>query len=252
MGFETDAFCYRAGPKPPIITGPDLSAFCRRVEAIGIIGPDYPWSIKLKYGQSIDQDDRSMYQEKVVAPGIFALEPPAWDVVVQLPPRKALALLDHPPASTRRRWWALFNKPSRPPYPIYRANLYLGVLKDEYCTTIQHELQQNYLSLGEISFSIGVKTICDANAGTVFEVGWMALHVSGPGYPFPWTYEETLQRIHDHPQLQALRELCREMWPAAKVPVDAELCDARRQMGKFWQGPVDAPHDWYWVIQGCV
>jgi len=31
MGFYTTASCYRAGPQPPIVTGPELAAFCQRV-----------------------------------------------------------------------------------------------------------------------------------------------------------------------------------------------------------------------------
>jgi len=253
MGFYTTASCYRAGPHPPVITGADLSTFCRQVEEMDIIDPDMPWAVRLKYGRAIDQDDRSTYRERKVSKHSVEMLHYVWDVEeLRVTAAEALDMLQQPPA--RQSYGELIGQVRRKPASpnIYRASIDMSFLRDEFTTTINHELEGNCLYFNDLYFSIDVVIIRDADTMYEFEVGWMALKIGGNGYPFPWTYEETLQRIREHPQLSALRGTCRSLWPASDQAVSSEAIEARKMMGKFWAEPLDAPYDWYWVIQGVV
>jgi hypothetical protein len=237
MGFYTTVSCYRAGPHPPNVSGADLADFCRRVLEMDILKRDGTWDLRLKYGRAIDQDDQPTFREEQINQVLTAVVPFNWDVREdRLTPAKVLQLLAHPPVAPN----------------IYRAMIGMSSLRDEFTTTINHELEGNYLFLGDLSFSIDVIEIRDRETMKSFEVGWMALKVGGNGYPFPWTYEETLQRIRVHPQLRELRDICRTVWPASNQAVDPRVIKTRKQMGKYWAEPLDAPYDWYWVIQGVV
>jgi len=247
MSFYTTVSCYREGPQPPSITGDDLVNFCQQIIDTDFTKPDTSWWLRLKYGRAIDQDDLSTHREEQISQKISVMKKYDWDVDnLGIPPAEAMQLLQHPP----RKRWSLRGDRSR--QPIYRALIKFGDLRDEYTTTIQHQLAGNALFLGELFLRINVIKIADPDEGNRFEVGWMALEVGGNGYPFPWSYEETMQRIREHPQLTALRELCRSFWPASERPVASEIIEARRLMGRFWSEPLDVPYDWHWVIQGCV
>jgi hypothetical protein len=253
MGFYTVASCYRAGPHPPIVTGADLANFCRQVRAMDILRPDWHWVVNLKYGSRIDQDDKSTYCEDQVTSTLSVVTDYHWDVDhSDLTPPVALELLETPPRipALKALGGCLLGKGV--PSKIYRASLRFGLLREELTSTIQHELEGNCLYLSEVGLRIDVIEIANDDDMYTFQVGWMSVDVGGNGYPYPWTYEETLQRVREHPQLGALRDLCRTLWPASESPVPPELVQARQEMGKYWAEPLDAPYDWYWVIQGCA
>jgi hypothetical protein len=38
------------------------------------------------------------------------------------------------------------------------------------------------------------------------------------------------------------------MWPATNQRPSPEIIQGRREMGKLWAEPLDAPFDWFWAI----
>lgn len=111
MGFYTVASCYRSGPHPPIVTGADLADFCQCVMDMDIIQTDALWGCDLKYGQSIDQDDRSTYCEEQISAHSFLMLDYDWDVSESwITSAETMRLLQQPCPSN-----------------IYRARINLGV-----------------------------------------------------------------------------------------------------------------------------
>ncbi len=180
-----------------------------------------------------------------------------WDVCeYRLPHADALALLRQPPTSrqverTRKHLLDLFGPrmvTEQLGLHIYRAGLSFGLLTEAAYNPICHQEQNNFLNLCDLSFSIDLVEISDPQEPGIYQVGWMDFSVHGPGYLFPWTYEETLAKLRAHPDLGRICDICREMWPATPAPPEPDIIARRPQMGKLWAEPVDAPYDWYWAI----
>lgn len=115
-------------------------------------------------------------------------------------------------------------------------------------TPICHQLEGNFLNLSDLGFIIDLVELNDPQEYDTFQVGWIYFSISGQGYLFPWTYEETLAKLRAHPVLQQVRDICREMWPATTQPPRPGIISDRPKMGKLWSEPQDAPYDWYWAI----
>jgi len=259
MGFYTEAHCYRAGSDVPIVRSADLARFTERIIALDILQYN-SMRVRLQFGQSIDQDFKLTYLEEEISPGIYE-EVINYDWHVdrdRLPFSDALALLENPPTSrtvpyTKKYLLDLFGPKEEIETfgpNIYRANLSFGTLKEEVYQSISHQLSGNYLYLSELSFQIEIVELLNDEDCYLFAVGWMNFSVHGNGYMFPWTYEETLAKLREHPVLNQIRAICQEMWPASTTPPDPELLAARAEMGKRWAEPIEAPLDWYWTING--
>jgi len=262
MSAYTSAECYRAGDEPPIITTHDLTVFVERILALDILQWDF-MGVQLKFGQAIDQDERSAYEMEEIRECISMLANFDWDVdEMRISHSEALALLRNPPWSRlikreRRHlldFWPETVTETLDPH-ICRASLMFGTMKEEVYAPICHELEDNFLNLSELDFSIDPVELNDPEEYNafpekydVFQVGWMAFSVNGSGYLFPWTYEETLEKLRAHPVLGQIRDICREMWPATTQPPHPEVIRDRPKMGKLWAEPQDAPFDWYWAI----
>lgn len=258
MGFYTVAQCYRAGSDVPIVRAADLARFTERIIALDILQDD-SMHVQLQFGQGIDQDDKSTYIEKQITRGLYEVLNYDWHVDKdRLPSADAVALLENPPTSRvvpykKKHALDLFGPKEEIETlgpNIYRANLSFGTMKEEIYQSISHQLSGNYLYLSDISFNIEIVEMLNDEDCYRFEVGWMSFSVHGNGYMFPWTYEETLAKLREHPVLNQIRAICQEMWPASTTPPNPELIAARSEMGKRWAEPLDAPLDWYWTING--
>lgn len=257
MSAFTSAKCYRAGGEPPVITAPELALFVERVLALDILQSSN-MIIELKFGQAIDQDDIDTMPMQKVSPLMTLMLKYGWDIEqFNIPTTKTLEILLHPSAShevkrkrKHRRDSIGAKRISKTFAPnIYRAYLDFGSLKKEVYNPICHgPEEENPLWLSELAFSIDMVELNDPEESEAFQVGYLCFSVSGHGYLFPWTYEETLEKLRANLQLQQVREICRAMWPAKTTPPSPEIMEGRRRMGKLWAEPVDASFDWYWAI----
>ena len=256
MGAYTSAMCYRAGGAPPIVRSTDLAHFAKRILAMDIF--EWDWmDVSLKFGQAIDQDQRTTHEEEQVSDYTFLMLDYDWHVEEhRMKHADALALLQNPPSSREVPYQKshvldVFGPKSTTevfgPH-IYRASLSFGMLKEDCYNEISHTLQGNFLHLNELSFHIDMTEITDPQEPDIYQIGWIELSIHGSGYLFPWTYEEALARIRRQHALSQIRNICREMWPATTNPPSHKAIEARRRMGKLWAEPLDAPFDWYWAI----
>lgn len=79
MSFFTAVFCYRPR-KPPAITGSSLGDFLRRFAALGVAKPSPRISIDLKFGKTIDQDDKPTSWPVQVSGGVSEIHEINWDI----------------------------------------------------------------------------------------------------------------------------------------------------------------------------
>jgi hypothetical protein len=132
---------------------------------------------------------------------------------------------------------------------IYRAFIDFGLMREDIIWSISRDREATDGPIFDsLAFSIEPVILNDPQEDEQFQVGWLSFAVHGPGYLFPYTYEESIARLRAQPALVEVREICRSMWPASTSPVPDAVLDGRRQMGKLWADPVDAPWDWYWAI----
>lgn len=81
MGFFTSVSYYRPC-KPPAVTGVELRRFIESLRTKGLLKSEGLLSAQVKFGDSIDQDEReSGWQEPVPnCPGVFTMESIDWDI----------------------------------------------------------------------------------------------------------------------------------------------------------------------------
>ena len=232
MSAYTSAECYRAGGYPPVIKAADLTTFVERVQVLGILQSE-TMDIMLKFGQAIDQDDRSAWEMVQVTECISMLADFAWDIEErQLSGMQAQELLRTLPDTEN----------------IYRVHLSFGMLRDDIRAQLSRvEDEQNFLELDHLSFTINPILLNDPQEDDIFHVGWLSFSVSGYGCLLSGEYEEMIAKLRASDALHALRNICREMWPATDVFISEDI-EVRMQMGKLWAEAPDAPFDWYWAI----
>jgi hypothetical protein len=254
MSTYTTAYCYRSGGEPQIVKPADLARFIERILALDILTWDN-LGIQIKFGEKIDQDDRTTYEEEQVGNNSYLLLDYDWDINEErLSYSGALSLLGNP-----LKYKEIIEKPKlfflkpktiqkKLPENIYRASISFNEMKESVWKNLSHQEQGNYLYLSDFSFDITIIEVADPQEAEVYQTGWMAFSVHGNGYLFPWTYEDTLIKLRQHPVLNQIRDICREMWPASTTPPDKEIIASRMKMGKLWSESADAPDDWYWTI----
>jgi hypothetical protein len=249
MSFYTSLNLYRP-TRPPRVTGPLLAAFVEELCATGLFertGAEY---FHVKFGRSIDKDDRDTAEEVPVpgVPGMFTVRSIKWDV-----DHDRIALAD---ALT------ILSNHNR---PIYRAAVTLGTLRKDVYTALQTqrpppEVGEN-MCLWDCNVRLGPVTLASLSDDATFAVGWMSVSFSGNGYLFPWTPRDLTSRAASLPQLQPVVEICRKHFPVhpeASPTVLAKLSPAarrrrvrelRRRMGELWPlDDLDAPWDWFWGV----
>jgi len=137
MSAFTSAECYRAGGEPPIITAQDLAVFVERILTMDILQWDF-MGVHLKFGQAIDQDDRTTNEMEEISEYTALMVDYDWDVdEMRIPHGEALVLLRNPPkfrTIERKRRHVLDFGPKTvtetcDPH-IYRACLDFGSMKE--------------------------------------------------------------------------------------------------------------------------
>jgi hypothetical protein len=128
----------------------------------------------------------------------------------------------------------------------------LGSLHDEVVALItRKESDDNEIDFlpYELGIHLGPVDVFLLGGEQVWQAGWIELTISGPGYLFPWTFRDVVQRLESSPLIRKLTDVCRTTWPVAYSAVDDQTVDLRRQAGELW--PYDdlrKPWDWYWGI----
>ncbi|WP_165068796.1 hypothetical protein [Paludisphaera rhizosphaerae] len=250
MSFQTSLLLYR--PQPPRdLTAAKLAGFVREFAALGLSEPDF-LSFKIKFGKSVAQDSRPTAWDEPV-PGTRGcistwreIEYDAEDSGIPDLARLADAL-DALPAKPIYRAWVSLGDPTR---PVYEAL---------WREPSEENDQQLGFNLGW-SLTAGPIECCEIASDGPFQIGWLAVSLSGQGYPYPWTYRDLIARAEAVPGVPALLDLCRRAWPldpprfpllhlrdSSRAP--RHIVQLRKSMGDLW--PYDdlgEPWDWCWGI----
>lgn len=247
MSFYTTLHLYRPSP-PPIVTGPALAEFLRRLAATGIAESLSGDILSVKFGRAIDRDMKGTFIEEPV-PGVlrmFSVHSIEMDIEhSNITFDDALCLL------------------SNHDRPIYRASVHFGTARPEIIAALQTQRPDDEsvnLCLWDCTFHLGPVTIGSMSSEESFMVGWMTLSFSGNGYLFPWEPRDLTDRAAALPELQPAVQLCREVWPVDPenpggtfgklVPaLRRRTISARRRMGDLWpHRELDRPWDWFWGV----
>ena len=243
MSFETTLSFYRP-TAPPEIHGLGLAGFVSAFDALGVAndGPGVTLAYEIRFGRSVDQDDRPTdWLEPVLegptGGGIYGIRSVDFDAEGTAPSLKDLA-------------GALAALGGR---PIYRANLTLGLVVDPvYDGLSRGPSEENEVGLGLDSWSMEVGPIVCFDLATEepWHVGWIAVQIGGPGYLYPWTFRDLVDRAEAIAEIRGVADLCRGTWPVAAASPPRRVVKARKAMGDLWPYPrADPPWDWFWGLQ---
>ncbi len=248
MSAWTSVKLFRPGP-PPLVTPQSLAAFTGDLADLQIIQDPYPMGSKLKFGRSIDQDDKSTTVREEVNAAICTLRDIDWDAQVSTSSPSELVEWMSGPFHRGRVFRRRIDNPI-----IYRAVVDLGGLRDDVLWEFSRDNDEandvGGLFLDGLFVSIEPVVVGDPQSdGPPFMVGWMSVSVGGSGYLWPWTYEELLGKIRSSASLKRVEQLCRSHWPVPPIEVTQEHIENRKLMGHLWGGDdYEAPPDWRWVI----
>lgn len=237
MSFYTGVVFYRPTP-PPQITTDRLSRFIQTIIQADVLDDRPIGFLEVKYGSSIDADDNGTSWEEELGSGISAWKEIDWDLQMsgKISPSEMVTALK---ADSRS---------------IYRADVILGTLRQDIYEKISRlNTPENAVNFTpyDLSLSIGPIEISGLRSLHPFHVGWVGLKISGPGYLFPWTLRDVVDRIAESPEIQMLQAACRSHWPVTTANPDSQLVAARKHyLGELWPyDRFDLPNDWFWGLQ---
>lgn len=245
MSFWTSFHYYRP-TRPPVVTGPALATFVRDLAATGSVEPGF-MSLSVKFGKRIDRDDKPTSREVEIYPRCYVYRDIRWDIR-ERDPIDVLRMAD------------LLDDQDR---PIYRAELSLGAVPERIWRPLMANREDGDTSACFHSWWLQLAPVESASLDSdgTFEVGWMSLGLSGPGYLSPLTPSELVRRATGVPELHEVTELCRRTWPvdpewvpgivAKLTPVARrhKVRQFRGKMGGLWPyDSLDEPWDWYWGV----
>lgn len=238
MGFASTLMFYRP-QNPPRIMCRDLAAFLQKFLQLGLLEHDGTrgGSLSVKYGEAIDVDDADPTPLVPTATeGIFITDDIDWD----------LQQYSHP----LRKTIEVLNATDR---GIYRAYIKLGGPTSEIFNALHREAcAENDVEFAPDSWSLQIMPIETGQDGD-FLVGWIAVGISGNGYPYPWTLRELVNKAEAIPVIRQLMQLCSETWPVEPGTPNARIQAARRELEEYWPyDRFDLPWDWYWGMQGLI
>jgi len=236
MSFWSSLLFYRP-TKPPIVMGKTLAAFVGQLQQIGILKNEMLLPMHLKFGESIDQDDRpTSWEEPITEDGLITTDVEIeWDVE-----KKVKSLED------------IIQELGHHTPHIYRASISLGVASRDVIESLQRlnsPQNKHDLSLHDCWLNIGPQEIYDLNSEESALVGWMSLSLCGPGYLYPWTFPELVSRAEACQKIVAAAKLCRSTWPVEPSVPPVTIQEARMKLGELWPyADFNLPWDWYWGI----
>lgn len=219
---------------PPAVSASDIGGFLRKLAVTGGLENEDTLSCKIKYGSSIDVDELST--EVVEQSGLITVfkEYP-WDRDDTFTSIESMA--DSLSSDTRS---------------VYRAYLQIGSLHDDITSVLTREPCEDNdcpLYLTNASFEIGPVEAYALSCQETASVGWMALHFSGPGYFYPWTYRQARERVESVERAQQLAKVCRQTWPVLPAPPAPEVIENRQQLEDLWlYDDIAKPNGWLWFV----
>jgi hypothetical protein len=235
MSFFTDLIFYRPRPAP-VVTGDDLARFTSRLWDTGTLTARGLRLLKVKFGSSVDQDDRPTEWYEEEPSGIVIPHEIEWDIDVPNPPDVA-GIIRALSGDERR---------------IYRALVMLGQPTDGLLDPITREASpENEIGFhpDTLSVELGPIEICNLASDQPIHCGCIGVAVSGNGYLFPWTLRDVISRLETSSEAQRICEACRSEWPVQPDPPEKRIRALRRRFPDLWPyDNVDKPWDWYWGV----
>ncbi len=248
MGAYTTATLYRPSPPPHITTG-SLADFIERLCALDLLGEQYNIFVMLKFGKAIDQDQKGTMDDDPLMPGMSVIDEYPWDVETQAHSLREVIEFLRAPIKAK----GIFSR-SKTDQTIYRAHISLGGVRQELGAAFSREASSessyDWIFMTDLSISIEPVVVQNVRDGNdCFFMGWMAVNLHGQGSLYPWTYEDTMEKIRANEYLDKLKNLCQSYWPVPTVPATNAQIQARKASGLLWGGEdYDASPDWRWVI----
>lgn len=236
MSFWTSLY-YTRPTAPPAITGDDLARFLLAFDGLSVTRDRALRSLQVKFGKSIDHDKKptSWIEWNPSLPEIGTTASIEWD----LDHHGSLSLVDAAGLVTGRA------------HRVYRAFVDLGGACESICNALRVDAPENTagLHVGGWALECGVIEASHMGDGTEFQVGWIAVSLSGGGYCFPKPRREVLRDAARHPDVQRVMELCRRTWPVAPARPGWSVRRQRKRMGELWpHDSFDEPMDWFWTM----
>lgn len=233
MSFYTALQFYRPTPAPKIAAS-DLAAAVEALQGTGLLAPSGSFSIQMKFGASVDCDDKDTIWEEEVAPGVYASHDIEWDVA-----NSELKSLDEVIEIARRSTDG-----------IYRATLFLGKPAKEVLADITRAgSPENAVDFcpDTISLEVGPVRAGLLDTEELHRVGWITLSLSGRGYLFPWSLADAVQRCEQSQPIRKLTHPIRALWPVTPSLPGLETIDLRKRSPHWWAYPdCERAWDWYW------
>jgi hypothetical protein len=223
--------------RPPQITGSNLADFFARLFALNLIKPTHQIGIQLRFGDRIDADDKP----------INYLEPTS-DLISSV---RTIKLDVDESDQSPDQMLSLLRKCSQ---PIYRAFISLGSATNAFYRYMEvpefANSDPDSLALDSWSFSIAPISSRSLSSDQDFNVGWIALTLSGYGHIYPWPWPQLAAHIASHPDIARAMDLCRSTWPVPSLAPDRAAIKQRQAMGDLWPFPneLKRPWDWFWTL----
>jgi hypothetical protein len=221
---------------PPAVTADNLSRFIAALRDTRALTDSGLFCLQVKFGQSIDQDEKDANWLENIADGIATTNEVQWDINVPNP-SGLQEMIDRLAGDQRR---------------VYRAYIDLGTPTDEVLKPITRtNSPENEVDFcpDSISIELGPVHLHTLASDQPALVGWISIHVSGYGYLYPWTLRDTVARLESTPATRHIMDACRSFWPVSSPPPDAEILKLRRQVPELWPYEDYAkPWDWYWGV----
>jgi hypothetical protein len=135
---------------------------------------------------------------------------------------------------------------------VYRAFFALGNLSQQVVEGLRRagsaENRVN-LILDELSLEIGPVEVGDLELPKVFQVGWIAVSLSGNGSLRPWTFRDLIARAEACPPVVGLADLCRRAWPVTPKRPGMLQRLRRKRLRHLWPyDAIDRAMDWCWGL----
>jgi|GEM_PF-1597394 len=251
MSFQTSLSLYRP-QSPRGLTAATLAGFVREFATLGLAAPSDRAAYQVKFGRSVDQDDRSTTWPEPV-PGTGGLISTWREIRYDAKDTKVPDLA--------RLADALDGLPAR---SVYRATLFLGSIADPIRQALRRDPSKDDeapLHFDDWTLELGPVECHALETKEPFRVGWLEVSLSGRGHPHPWTFRDLIARAEAAPGVPALRDLCRRTWPIdpPRVPLlhlrdsfkpPLRIIQLRKSMGDLWPyDDFDEPWDWCWGLR---
>lgn len=236
MSFYTSLVYYRPCP-PPRVTADDLSHFIAKVQETNTLTDRGLRTMSIKFGESIDLDDRDTQWVEELPSGLYQTREIEWDV----------ERFDRPSLQE------LIDCLSGDKRIIYRAFIMLGMPTQEVLERItRKDSPENEVDYCPDGLSIQLGPILCSTMATEqpLHMGWISVELSGGGYLFPWTFRDAYDRLESSAEIQKITRACQQFWPVKKDPPVPRIAEIREQFKTLWPyDEYDRPWDWFWGLR---